>query len=78
MLAVAAAWVDPGTGNAADVDMIPFVTHGGSRFSQSVETIGKLEPESRVVRGPSVSRREVPNARQSVRSWLEKQGLLKK
>lgn len=57
--------------------VIPFVTHGGSRFSQSVETIGKLEPDARVVRGPSVSGREVPNARQSVRSWLEKQGLLK-
>lgn len=57
--------------------VIPFVTHGGSRFSQSVETVGKLEPDARVVRGPSVSGREVPNARQSVRSWLEKQGLLK-
>lgn len=57
--------------------VIPFVTHGGSRFSQSVETIDKLEPDARVVRGPSVSGREVPNARQSVRSWLEKQGLLK-
>lgn len=57
--------------------VIPFVTHGGSRFSQSVETIGKLEPDAQVVRGPSVSGREVPNTRQSVRSWLEKQGLLK-
>lgn len=58
--------------------VIPFVTHGGSRFSQSVETIGKLEPEARVVRGPSVSQREVLNARQTVRKWLENQGLLKK
>lgn len=57
--------------------VIPFVTHGGSRFSQSVETIGKLEPKARVVRGPSVSRQNVPEARQSVRNWLEKQGLLK-
>lgn len=57
--------------------VIPFVTHGGSRFSQSVKAIGKLEPDARVVQGPSVSGREVPNARQSVRSWLEKQGLLK-
>lgn len=57
--------------------VIPFVTHGGSRFSQSVETIGKLEPDARVVQGPSVSGREVPDARQSVQNWLEKQGLLK-
>lgn len=57
--------------------VIPFVTHGGSRFSQSVETIGKLEPDARVVRGPSVAGREVPDARQSVRNWLDKQGLLK-
>lgn len=58
--------------------VIPFVTHGGSRFSQSVETIGKLGPGARVVRGPSISRQDVPNARQSIRNWLEKQGLLKK
>lgn len=57
--------------------VIPFCTHGGSRFSRSVETIAGMEKNARVVRGPSVAGRDVPEARQTVRNWLEKQGLLK-
>lgn len=54
--------------------IIPFVTHGGSRFSQSVQTIKELEKEARVIEGPSVSARNVPSAESSVIAWLEKQG----
>lgn len=34
---------------------IPFVTHGGSRFSQSVQAIKTLAKEARVIEGPSVA-----------------------
>lgn len=57
--------------------VIPFVTHGGSRFSQSVETITEIEKEAKVIRGPSVSARSVPEARESVEKWLKEQGLAK-
>lgn len=57
--------------------VIPFCTHGGSRFSRSVETITGMEKNARVVRGLSVAGRDVPEARQTVRNWLEKQNLLK-
>lgn len=57
--------------------IIPFVTHGGSRFSQSVQTIKELEKEARVIEGPSVSARNVPSAESSVIAWLEKHGFKK-
>lgn len=57
--------------------VIPFVTHGGSRFSQSVETITEMEKKAKVIKGPSVSARSVPEARESVEKWLEGQGLKK-
>lgn len=57
--------------------IIPFVTHGGSRFSQSVETIAEMEKDAKVIKGPSVSARSVPEARESVVKWLEGQGLKK-
>lgn len=57
--------------------VIPFVTHGGSRFSESVETIRKLKKDSRVIEGPSVSRRNVPAAEESIKTWLESSGLKK-
>lgn len=57
--------------------VIPFVTHGGSRFSQSVQTIKELEKEAQVIEGPSVSARSVPSAEQSIMNWLEKNGFIK-
>lgn len=57
--------------------IIPFVTHGGSRFSQSVETISGIEKNAKVIKGPSISSRNVPEARESVVKWLEEQGLKK-
>lgn len=57
--------------------VIPFVTHGGSRFSQSVETITEMEKGAKVVEGPSVSARSVPEAKQNIEQWLKKQGLVK-
>ena len=55
--------------------LIPFVTHGGSRFSQSVETITGMEKNAKVIKGPSVSAGRVPEAREEVAKWLKEQGL---
>ncbi len=58
--------------------VIPFVTHGGSRFSQSVKTIAELEKNARVIEGPSVSDRSVPECRAMIGNWLQKQGFSNK
>ena len=57
--------------------IIPFVTHGGSRFSQSVETIAEIEKDAKVIKGPSVASRNVSEAKENVVKWLEGQGLAK-
>lgn len=58
--------------------VIPFVTHGGSRFSQSVETIRGLEKQAEVIEGPSIPGRSAGDSRESIQTWLQRQGLLKK
>lgn len=55
--------------------IIPFVTHSGSRFSQSMETIAGIEKNAKVIQGPSVSARSVPQAKKDVVKWLEEHGL---
>lgn len=57
--------------------VIPFCTHGGSRFSQSVKTIAELEKNATVIQGPSVSRNNVATAKDDVLKWLQRQGLIK-
>lgn len=57
--------------------IIPFVIHGGSRFSQSVKTIAGIEKNAKVIQGPSVYDENVPDARENIVKWLEKQGLKK-
>lgn len=55
--------------------VIPFCTHGGSRFSQSVKTITELEKNATVIQGPSVSRDNMATAKDNVLKWLQKHGL---
>lgn len=50
--------------------IIPFVTHGGSGFSDTIETIKKLEPKADVVEsGLSISRDDVADAQDEVKTW---------
>lgn len=57
--------------------IIPFVTHGGSGFSDTVDTIKELEPDAEVVsEGLSVSRNDVAKAQADVKEWTD--ALLKK
>lgn len=43
--------------------VIPFCTHGGSRFSSAIETIRTLEPKANVLDGRAISRDRVPESR---------------
>jgi len=50
--------------------IIPFVTHGGSGFSQTISTIQELQPNATVlVDGLSISRSSVSNAAQDAMDW---------
>lgn len=52
--------------------IIPFVTHGGSSFSGTIQTIQQLEPNATVVEdGLSVSRNNVADAQADVKIWVE-------
>lgn len=55
--------------------VIPFCTHGGSRFSGAVETIRGLEPRAAVLDGYAVARDRVPGSREGVLKWLERIGM---
>lgn len=50
--------------------IIPFCTHGGSRFSQAEKTIASLEKGAKMVKGLSVSRDNVVDAKPQVLKWL--------
>lgn len=56
--------------------IIPFTAHGGSGFSNTVETIGQLQPDAQVSdNGLSISRNDVAGAEEEIRSWAEGLGL---
>lgn len=50
--------------------IIPFVTHGGNGFSNTVSTISSLQPEAMVLTdGLSISRNNVSDATQDAMDW---------
>lgn len=57
--------------------IVPFCTHGGSGFSQSVQTIEKLEKNAKVISIPAISRNNVEQSRKGLENWLHKQGFIK-
>lgn len=51
--------------------IVPFVTSGGSGFSNTIRTIAELEPDANVITdGFSVSRNTVADAKQDIIDWL--------
>lgn len=56
--------------------VVPFCTHGGSRFSQSVKTIRSMEKDATVLDGYAVSRDRVAESKPGVLNWLRKAGLI--
>lgn len=56
-------------------EIIPFVVHGGSGFSDTVETIAALQPDADIFRdGLSISRSVVSESEEKVAAWLEELG----
>lgn len=56
-------------------NVIPFSTHGGSRFSGTVELISQLEPDADVSRnGLTISRGRVERADSNIIQWLKELG----
>lgn len=57
--------------------VVPFCTHGGSRFSGAIKTIRELEPQATVLDGYSVARERVADSEEGILKWLEKIGMKK-
>lgn len=52
--------------------VIPFVTHGGSGLSRTIDTIAELEPEATMIKdGLSISRNNVAEAQNDVTNWIQ-------
>lgn len=57
--------------------IIPFNTHGGSGFSDTINTIARLEPNATVVtEGLSISRDKVADSKADIAAWLTKIGYM--
>lgn len=56
--------------------IIPFVTHGGSGFSATIDTISQLQPDAQVSDNTlSLSREDVADAENEVKEWAQGLGL---
>ena len=55
--------------------VIPFCTHGGSRFSGAIKTIRELEKGAKVLDGYAIARNDVADSREGVLKWLERIGM---
>ncbi len=55
--------------------IIPFCTHGGSRFSDAIKTIRELEPKASVLDGYAIPRDRVSDSKSNVLNWLKKIGM---
>lgn len=52
--------------------IVPFNSHNGSRFSDTIETIQELEPNATVITdGFTVNERDVPNAADDIAEWID-------
>lgn len=52
--------------------IIPFNSHNGSRFSDTIETIQELEPNATVITdGFTVNERDVPDAADDIAEWID-------
>jgi len=55
--------------------VIPFCTHGGSRFSGAIKTIRELEPQATVLDGYAIARDRVADSEEGILKWLERIGI---
>lgn len=55
--------------------VVPFCTHGGSRFSDAVKTIREMEKRATVLDGYAIARDRVSNSKDGILNWLKKIGM---
>ena len=55
--------------------ILPFCSHGGGRFGQSLTAIAKLAPQAIIAPGLSVHYSGGSGLPEDVRNWLESQGI---
>lgn len=58
--------------------IIPFCSHGGGRFGQSITAISKLAPKAKIGNGLSIHYSGGSNLSKDVEKWLNKNGLQRK
>lgn len=57
--------------------IVPFVTSGGSGFSNAISEIEEMEPDADVIAdGLSISRNVVQDSRQDIIKWLTDKGFI--
>ncbi|MDE5620279.1 MAG: flavodoxin [Ruminococcus sp.] len=55
--------------------IIPFNSHNGSRFSDTIETIQELEPNAHIITdGFTVNERDVSDAADDIAEWIDRLG----
>lgn len=59
----------------SDKTIVPFCSHGGGRFGQSLTAIAKLAPDSKIGEGLAVSYSGGANLPEEIESWLEENGV---
>ena len=52
--------------------IVPFCTHGGSRFSDAIKTIREMEKGATVLDGYAIARDRVAGSKDGILNWLEK------
>ena len=57
--------------------IVPFCTHGGSRFSNAISSIRQLEKEATVLDGYAIARDNVPDSKDGILKWLDRIGMKK-
>ena len=57
--------------------IIPFCSHGGGRFGQSITAISKLAPNSKIENGLSVHYSGGSSLSSDVSKWLKENNLIK-
>ena len=56
--------------------IVPFVTSGGSGFSNTISTIKSMEPDADVLEGLSLGSSQAANPSDAVADWLSGLGLI--
>ncbi len=63
--------------NLSGKTIVPFCTHEGSGFGQSLEDIKKIYPKLTILQGLAVRAKDTKNAKKDVSDWLHKIGMTK-